>query len=95
MRQIISSVFLFVAILFSTMLFSQVIDSIAEGEHYYIVSPNGRYFTGPVNEGPAVFYDITKNRISSEEYQSLNLVDENGMNLTYALLNTIVKILLH
>ena len=70
--------FLFVAILFSTMLFSQVIDSIAEGEHYYIVSPNGRYFTGTVNEGPAVFYDITKKQHLVTDIDSVSILAINN-----------------
>lgn len=49
---------LIVAILVSVMSFGQTIDSISDGKHYYIVSPNGSYYAGTVNEGPACFYDL-------------------------------------
>ncbi|MBO5728385.1 MAG: T9SS type A sorting domain-containing protein [Paludibacteraceae bacterium] len=39
------------------MLNAQSIDFTRDGRHYYIASPNGRYFTGTVNEGPGCFFD--------------------------------------
>ena len=49
---------LILAVLYSSLAFAQTMDSVLDGKHYYIVSPNGRYFTGTVDEGPAVFYDM-------------------------------------
>lgn len=58
---------LIVAILFSAISFAQTLDYTKDGRHYYIASPNGRYFTGTVNEGPGCFFDAeTKQHYATE-----------------------------
>lgn len=50
------------------VLNAQTIDFTKDGRHYYIASPNGRYFTGTVNEGPGCFFDAeTKKHMNTEE----------------------------
>ena len=50
--------------LISLSAFAQTLDYTLDGRHYYIASPNGRYYTGTVNEGPGCFFDAqTENRI--------------------------------
>ena len=39
---------------------AQSIDWTKDGKHYYIASPNGRYYTGTISEGPACFFDADK-----------------------------------
>lgn len=47
---------------------AQSVDFTKDGRHYYIASPNGRYFTGTVEEGPACFFDVeTKEHLASED----------------------------
>lgn len=49
-------------------LTAQSVDYTKDGRHYYIASPNGRYFTGTVEEGPACFFDAeTKEHLASED----------------------------
>ena len=49
-------------------LTAQSVDYTKDGRHYHIASPNGRYFTGTVEEGPACFFDAeTKEHLASED----------------------------
>lgn len=58
---------LIIATLFSVITFAQTLDYTKDGRHYYIASPNGRYFTGTVNEGPGCFFDAeTKQHYATE-----------------------------
>ena len=57
---------LIVAILFSAVTVAQTLDFTKDGRHYYIASPNGRYFTGTVNEGPGCFLMQIKNNIMQQ-----------------------------
>ena len=69
------------AILCSSLAFAQTMDSVLDGKHYYIVSPNGRYFTGTVDEGPAVFYDmkVKEHRISDIDSVSILAITDEGI----------------
>ena len=58
---------LIIATLFSVITFAQTLDYTKDGRHYYIASPNGRYFTGTVNEGSGCFFDAeTKQHYATE-----------------------------
>lgn len=53
--------------LISLSVFAQTLDYTLDGRHYYIASPNGRYYTGTVNEGPGCFFDAqTKQHYSTQ-----------------------------
>lgn len=52
-------------------LTAQSIESTKDGRHYYIASPNGRYFTGTVEEGPACFYDAEADEHLASEDDSV------------------------
>ena len=57
---------LFIIALISATAFAQTLDYTLDGRHYYIASPNGRYYTGTVNEGPGCFFDAqTKQHYST------------------------------
>lgn len=46
---------------------AQSIDYTKDGRHYYIASPNGRYFTGTVEEGPGCLFDAeTKQHFATD-----------------------------
>ncbi|MBR5824260.1 MAG: T9SS type A sorting domain-containing protein [Paludibacteraceae bacterium] len=72
---------LILAILYSSLTFAQTMDSVLDGKHYYIVSPNGRYFTGTVDEGPAVFYDmkVKEHRMSDIDSVSILAITDEGI----------------
>ena len=59
---------LFIIALISATAFAQTLDYTLDGRHYYIASPNGRYYTGTVNEGPGCFFDAqTKQHYSTSK----------------------------
>ena len=58
----------FIIALVSATTLAQTLDFTLDGRHYYIASPNGRYYTGTVNEGPGCFFDAeTKTHTNTEE----------------------------
>ena len=62
------TLFLMCFIALSVNLFAHTIDFTKDGRHYYIASPNGRYFTGTVDDGPGCFFDAeTKQHYATEE----------------------------
>ena len=66
MRKI--TLILFYVISLCVNLIAQSLDFTKDGRHYYIASPNGRYFTGTVNEGPGCFFDVaTGNHYTTDE----------------------------
>ena len=59
---------LMITTLFSVITFAQTLDYTRDGRHYYIASPNGRYFTGTVEEGPGCLFDAeTKEHFATED----------------------------
>lgn len=59
---------LIITTLFSVITFAQTLDYTRDGRHYYIASPNGRYFTGTVEEGPGCLFDAeTKEHFATED----------------------------
>ena len=68
MKNLFSTIIFALCIFGSASLQAQSIDYTQDGRHYYIASPNGRYFTGTVEEGPACFFDAeTKEHLASED----------------------------
>ena len=56
---------------FCINLNAQSLDFTLDGRHYYIASPNGRYFTGTVNEGPGCLFDAQAKKHYSTESDSV------------------------
>lgn len=69
---------LIVAILFSAITVAQTLDFTKDGRHYYIASPNGRYFTGTVNEGPGCFFDAETDQHYATESDSVLIYAVNN-----------------
>lgn len=64
-----------------SFVFAQSLDSIKDGRHYFSVSPNGRYFVGTIEEGPACFFDaFTKEHFMSDiDSASVFAVNNSGV----------------
>lgn len=62
-------------------LSAQSIDYTKDGRHYYIASPNGRYFTGTVEEGPACFFDAEtkEHRASEDDSVAVYAINNDGI----------------
>ena len=62
-------------------LSAQSIDYTKDGRHYYIASPNGRYFTGTVEEGPGCFFDAEtkKHYVTEEDSVLIFAVNNDGV----------------
>ena len=59
--------FTFILCALPIILNAQSIDYTKDGRHYYIASPNGRYFTGTVEEGPGCLFDAeTKEHFATD-----------------------------
>ncbi len=57
----------FILCALSIVVNAQSIDYTKDGRHYYIASPNGRYFTGTVEEGPGCLFDAeTKEHFATD-----------------------------
>ena len=69
---------LIVVAMFSVITFAQTLDVTKDGRHYYIASPNGRYFTGTVNEGPGCFFDADKKQHYATESDSVLIYAVNN-----------------
>ena len=68
MKKITLFLFCILSILSCVETKAQSVDFTQDGRHYYIASPDGRYFTGTVEEGPACLFDAeTKIHYVSEE----------------------------
>ena len=60
------------------MINAQSLDYTKDGRHYYIASPNGRYFTGTVDEGPGCFFDCETKQHSLTEEDSVLIYAVNN-----------------
>jgi hypothetical protein len=69
---------LFLVFILASSVFSQKMDYTKEGFHYYIVSPNGRYYTGTINEGPGCFYDVEEKKHKVTDIDSVLLFAINN-----------------
>jgi hypothetical protein len=70
---------------------AQSIDYTKDGRHYYIASPNGRYFTGTVNEGPGCFFDAETKQHCVTEEDSVLIVAVNNDGKLYRRIPEILK----
>jgi hypothetical protein len=64
-----------------TMINAQSLDYTRDGRHFYIASPNGRYFTGTVDEGPGCFFDAEEKQhyVTDDDSVLIYAVNNDGI----------------
>ena len=71
---------LFLSLILSSFVYlaAQSIDYTVDGRHFYVASPNGRYFSGTVEEGPGCLFDAYTKQHFVTDIDSINISAVNN-----------------